>query len=54
MNSYVKATPMAAGAAAVTVLTGQLWLLALAVGLVVLGTISVRIMWRRGRGLSDR
>lgn len=53
MNNYVKATPMA-GAALAAVLTNQLWLLGVAVGLVATVAVAVRIGYRRGRRLGDR
>ena len=53
MNSYVKASP-AAGTALAVVLLHQLWLLAVAAGLVAVTVLAIRTRWRRGKGLSDR
>lgn len=53
MNNYVRATP-AAGAALAAVLTDQLWLFGLALGLVVTAAVAIRIGYRRGRRLGDR
>jgi hypothetical protein len=53
VNNYVKATPMA-GAGLVAVLTDQLWLFGLAVGLVAAAAVAVKIWYRRGRHLGDR
>jgi hypothetical protein len=53
MNSYVKASPLA-GTALAVVLVHQLWLLAVAAGLVAAAVLVIRTRWRRGRGLSDR
>ena len=51
MNSYVQAAPRMWRRLVATVLTGQLWLLALAVGLVAVATPLGQLMWRRTQGL---
>jgi hypothetical protein len=53
VNSYARAST-AAGTAVAAVLTDQLWLLAVAAGVVAVAVTVIRIRWRRGRGLSDR
>lgn len=53
MISYVRASP-AAGAALAAVFVHQLWLLAMAVGVVTVTVTIIRLGWRRRRGLSDR
>jgi hypothetical protein len=53
VNNYVKATP-AAGATLAAVLTDQLWLFGLALGLVAVAAVAIRIGYRRGRSLGDR
>jgi len=53
LNSYAKAST-AAGTALAVVLTDQLWLLAVAAGVVGVTVLVIRTRWRRDRGLSDR
>ncbi len=54
MNSYGGLAFTGTGVVIGGVVLGQAWLLAIAVGLVLVGMMCVRLGWRRGKTISDR
>lgn len=51
--NYGQVTTVGTGAALATVVTGQLWLAATAVGLTIVVALAIRFGWRRGRKVDD-
>jgi hypothetical protein len=51
--NYGQVTTFGTGAALASVVTGQLWLAATAIGLTISLALAIRIVWRRGRKVDD-